>query len=164
MPVEIHSRPLVVEGQTVLLGIMRDISWRQAAQEALHKKEMEFRALFESSRDAIMILDQQGFIDCNPATLAMFDCASKEEFVGKHPSALSHAQQQDGRDSMTAAGERIEAAYATGSQFFEWLHKRQDGTIFPAEVLLSRVEFSDKIILQAVVRDISERRDRKSVV
>ena len=39
--------------------------------------EAKFRMVFESSRDAIMLLDKQGFFDCNRATLEMFGYATE---------------------------------------------------------------------------------------
>ncbi|MFQ5346133.1 MAG: PAS domain S-box protein, partial [Mariprofundus sp.] len=41
---------------------------------------------------------------------------------------------------------------------FEWMHKRMDGSLFPAEVLLSALEVDGNKILQATVRDISNRK------
>ena len=43
-----------------------------------------------------------------------------------------------------------------GSHFFEWMHKRADGTEFPATVWLSRLETGDRRTLQGTVRDITE--------
>jgi PAS domain S-box-containing protein len=46
-----------------------------------------------------------------------------------------------------------------GSHHFEWMHKRTDtGETFPADVLLSAMELDGKRVLQAVVRDITERK------
>ena len=42
--------------------------------------------------------------------------------------------------------------------FFEWMHKRIDGTEFPATVLLTRMNLQDEVLLQATVRDISKER------
>jgi len=39
-----------------------------------------FRALYELSSDAVILLDEKGFFDCNDATLQIFGCASREEF------------------------------------------------------------------------------------
>ncbi len=116
-----------------------------------------YRTMFETSRDAIMLLDRAHFQDCNQVTLRMFGLDTKEQFCRKHPADLSPPIQADGRDSFSAAMERIEAAFVSGSQFFEWLHQRADGTIFPAEVLLSRVDLHGRSLLQATVRDVTER-------
>lgn len=131
---------------------------RKGTEAALRKSEEEYRILFESSRDAIMLLDREGYIDCNNAAFEIFGCTSKDQFLAKHPSELSPPKQPDGRDSYSAAQEYIESACLEGVRFFEFDHLRKDGTIFTAEVLLSRLELRGKVILQAVVRDISRRK------
>ena len=42
---------------------------RKKAEEALQKSEEKFRKIFESSNDAMMLLDENEFLDCNNATL-----------------------------------------------------------------------------------------------
>ncbi len=130
----------------------------QRMQKNLGENETKFRTLYESSSDAVMLLDDKGFFDCNGATLKMFRCASIEEFCRKHPADLSPPIQPDGTDSMTLANERIETAMKEGSNRFEWVHRRTDGEDFPAEVLLNVMELNGRSVLQAVVRDITERK------
>lgn len=133
-----------------------EIKEHERLEEELRKSE--YRSLFESSRDAIMLLDQNGFFDCNKATLDLFGLSSKEQFITKHPSDMSPATQPDGQSSLTAAIKHIETAFRDGIDFFEWLHTRQDGTPFYAEVLLSRMENQARLVVQATVRDISVRK------
>ena len=127
--------------------------------EALRRSETKFHTLFDSTRDAVMLLDTKGFFDCNPAALTMFGCASREEFCSKHPADVSPLMQPDGTDSLTRANQGIATALKKGTDHFEWMHKRVDtDETFPAEVLLSAMELDGKPVLQAVVRDITERR------
>ena len=136
-----------------------DITERKQTEEALRRSETKFRTLYDSSSDAVMLLDAKGFFDCNPATLTMFGCASREEFCTKHPADLSPLVQPDGTGSLTLANQRIATAMEKGRHQFEWLHKRADtGEIFPADVLLTAMELDGKPALQAVVRDITGRR------
>lgn len=150
--------PEAIHGKKPLQGIFRDITERKKAEKLIKESERKYHTLFETSSDAIMMLDKKGFFDCNKATLQIFGLSSKEQFIKKHPSELSPPKQPDGKDSLTAANERIETAYKKGSNFFEWMHKRADGTVFPATVLLSRLELHGKYVLQAVVRDITEQK------
>jgi len=115
-------------------------------------------AIFEGSQDALMLLTQEGFFDCNSQTLAMFHMPSKDAFVKCHPSTLSPPLQADGRDSFSAANEKIQQALARGQAQFEWIHRRADGSDFPAEVLLSAFDYNGRQVLQATVRDITERK------
>jgi PAS domain-containing protein len=44
------------------------------------------------------------------------------------------------------------------TQNFEWVHLRPDGPAFPTEVSLTCFEWKRKLLLQAIVRAVSERR------
>lgn len=118
----------------------------------------KYQLAFEQSRDAIMFLDGDRFEDCNPATLALFRVPDVATFAALHPGELSPPFQPDGRPSRAAAADHIDQALREGQAFFEWRHTTWDGTEFPAEVLLSRIDLERGPLLQAVVRDISDRK------
>ena len=128
------------------------------AQLSPSENEAFYRTLFETSSDAIMLLGENGFFDCNQATLRIFNCATKEEFCAKTPAMLSPHSQPDGRDSMESANEKIQIAKEKGKLFFDWVHKKSTGEYFSAEVLLTPVVFQGKTVIQATVRDVSERK------
>lgn len=122
------------------------------------ESETKFRTIFDSSNDAIMTLDKDSFLDCNQATLEMFGYKNREEFLGRHPAELSPPKQADGTESRKAADEKIATAFSTGGNFFEWLHRRKNGDVFPASVLLTPMESAGDQILTATVRDITQRK------
>ncbi len=141
-----------------------EISKRQQAEGALRESETKFRTLFDSSSDAVMLLDAQGFFDCNEATLKVFGFAGREEFCSRHPADISPPTQPDGTDSVTLAEKQIAIAFQEGSNRFEWVHRRVGGIDFPAEVLLNSIELGGKEVLQAVVRDITERKQAEEAL
>ncbi|MFB6261712.1 MAG: PAS domain-containing protein, partial [Thiohalorhabdaceae bacterium] len=51
-----------------------------------------------------------------------------------------------------------------GQAFFEWRHSTWDGEAFPAEVLLSRIDQEEGPLLQAVVRDITDRKQAEAAL
>jgi diguanylate cyclase (GGDEF)-like protein/PAS domain S-box-containing protein len=125
----------------------------------LRASEIKFRSLFNSTHDAIMLLNEKKFIDCNNATLKLFGCSTLEEFCKLHPANLSPKTQPCGSDSSMLALQHIQKALRDGYEHFKWIHQRADnGETFFADVLLSTLELGDKIVLQAVVRDESARR------
>jgi PAS domain S-box-containing protein len=140
-------------------ALQAEITGHKRAEDELRRSETKFRTLYDSNSDAVMLLNEKGFLDCNQATLAMFGCATREEFCTKHPADVSPLLQPDGADSQTLAIQGIATALEKGAAHFEWMHHRADtGATFPAEVLLSAMELDGQPVLQAVVRDITGRK------
>lgn len=147
------------DGSVLWHGFIRDITARKQREEALSQSEAKFRAIFDSTSEAVMLLDEKSFLDCNKATLEVFGCATREEFCSKHPADLSPPLQPCGTDSMALSRRHIAIAMEKGSHHFEWIHTRADnGEAFPAEVLLNSMNLDGKPVLEAVVRNISERK------
>ncbi|MHB9137844.1 MAG: PAS domain S-box protein [Victivallaceae bacterium] len=155
---------VVIGKRKYILENFMDITEHKQAEMLLQKSEEEYHNLFESSRDAIVMLDMNGFVDCNKATLSMFGCADKELFMAKTFADFTPELQPDGQNTLSAAVNHIETAFTKGVDSFEWLNKRQDGTLFWVEVLLSRLEFRGRQVLQATFRDISERMNAKKAL
>ncbi len=131
----------------------------QQRTRALQASEMKFRTLYDSSRDAIMILTpEEGFLAGNSAAIRLFGCKDQEEFSSCTPADLSPKHQPDGTFSGTRAREMMAIAMEKGSHFFEWTHQRKDETQFFATVLLTRMELEGRKHLQATVRDITEQK------
>ncbi|WP_295429942.1 EAL domain-containing protein [uncultured Thiodictyon sp.] len=87
--------------------VLLDITAIAQAETALRRSEAKFRALFDSTTDAVMLLDEKGFFDCNQATMTLFGCATREAFCSYHPADLSPPQQPCGTDSMTLANRAL---------------------------------------------------------
>jgi PAS domain S-box-containing protein len=117
-----------------------------------------YRELFERSADAILMIEDDTFVDCNQATVEMLRYRSKEELLKTHPSELSPPFQPDGRSSFEKANEILSIAFERGSHRFEWDHLRADGEVFPVEVLLTPIDRGGRRILHVVWRDLTERK------
>ncbi len=152
---ELSGVPLLgVDGEVTVLGSAIDITDRVESEQALKESEEKFRALFERSSDPMLLLDEEGFFDCNQAALKLMKAKSKDEILA-HPARLSPPIQPDGRSSKNKAEIMIKQAHATGFHRFEWLHCDLEGREFWADVSLTVVPFENREIVYTVWRDIS---------
>ena len=147
-------------GKTIgIQAIFWDVTDQKRAEEALRNSEMKFRTLYDSSRDAIMVLTpEKGFSSGNAAAIRLFGCRDEQEFTSFTPGDLSPELQPDGTPSPEKARQMIAIAMDQGSHFFEWKHRKVDGSEFFATVLLTRMELWGKEYLQATVRDITDQK------
>ena len=129
-----------------------------AQTRQLETERLKYQTLFESNSDAVVILDDKGFIDCNPATLSMFGMDSVASFLRTPIPQLGAPVQANGMTAHDHARQAILQARNTGHAVLEWLGRRLDGSVFPAEIALHAMELQGKPVIQAIMRDVSERR------
>lgn len=153
---------LLLAGLLAALVVLRSRARREqrlegAAAAVLQATEIRYRALFEGSSDAVLILEGGHFLDCNAATLKMFGYASKAELLALQPADVSPPCQAQGLASQPAADQHMAAALTHGADRFEWIHRRHNGEDFPAEVWLTALQMGERRLLQCTVRDITAR-------
>jgi PAS domain S-box-containing protein len=124
----------------------------------IETEKQKYQTLFETNSDAVVILDDKGFLDCNPATLSMFGMDSVDTFLATPIPQLGTPLQADGVTAMDHAMRAIDQARSSGHAEMEWQGLRRDGSVFPAEIALHAMQLEGKPVIQAIMRDVSERR------
>ena len=125
--------------------------------EKLKEINERYVTIFESANDAIFILKDDKYIDCNSKAVKMFGC-SKDKIINESPVFFSPSVQSDGTESIFKANEEMQLALKGIPQRFEWQHINFEGKIFDTEVSLIKIEISGQVLLHAIVRDITERK------
>ena len=124
----------------------------------LETERLKYQTLFETNSDAVVILDDKGFTDCNPATLALFGMESVSDFLHTPIQQLGTALQADGATAQDHAMRFISQARTQGHAVMDWQGRRQDGSVFSAEIALHAMQLEGRPVIQAIMRDVSERR------
>ncbi|MDO9467239.1 MAG: MCP four helix bundle domain-containing protein, partial [Thiobacillus sp.] len=124
----------------------------------LETEHQKYQTLFETNSDAVVILDDTGFTDCNPATLSLFGMDSVATFVRTPIPQLGTPIQPNGMDAMDHAMQSIGQARTQGHAVMDWEGVRQDGSVFLSEIQLHAMQLEGRPVIQAIMRDVSERR------
>jgi two-component system cell cycle sensor histidine kinase/response regulator CckA len=136
-----------------------DLTDRMRAEAALSESELRFRTLFDQSPDPCWILgDDHRFVLANRAAVELFGAESPEALHGRHPLSLSPRTLPDGGAALERARELLVRVETLGTQRFEWVHRRLDGTDVPVELTVARIEMAGQRRFYCVARDISARK------
>jgi len=160
-PAEYIARPLKRKNEIIgAVVTLRDMTEKKKTESALRASEEQYRSLFESSRDAVIIMDEAGtFLNANDSAVKLFGYRTISELQGLNPMDTSPKTQPEGLASETLAKIRFKQALNEGGSFFEWQHKRKDGSEFLGEVSLNPVMYRGHRAMQAVLRDITARKE-----
>lgn len=135
-----------------LTGTWIDITERKRFETELARKERKYSSLFHDSNDAIFIHDLDGnIIDVNRKALKLFGY-SREEVLGMTVLDLAP---EDIRANCEANLARVRLG---GPVNVEKVFQRKNGECFPADLSASPVKIGDEVVVQGIVRDITERK------
>jgi PAS domain S-box-containing protein len=145
------TRLLDASGTSVgILAIGQDITRSKEAEE-------RFRVLFEHLEDGVLLSDESGVVDCNPAVLRILG-VSKETLVGRRPAEFSPPTQPDGQQSQVKALALGRETLERGALTFEWLHRRPDGSEVPVDVSVRHAKLAGKRISVVSWHDLTARK------
>jgi PAS domain S-box-containing protein len=151
-------------GPNAFVAIFNDITEAKTAAAQLLQSEKQFRAIFENSSDAMLLIQDHIIIDCNSATLETYGADSKNQLIGKHANILSAETQPDGRPTDEKIKEYIDIALKETSIKFEFLNRRLNGETFPAESVMTAIIRRGKLIIHISGRDITQRKEAEKAL
>ena len=145
-------------GNSIFVGIIRDITDRKAAELAQRESELRLRSILDTVPDAIVVIDAQGSIQSfSPAAERLFGY-DNAEVVGRNVNILMPTPYREAHDSYIArylrTGERRIIGIGrvvTG--------RRKDGETFPMELQVGEFAFSGNRYFTGFVRDLTERQE-----
>lgn len=161
-PVSVHPFAIISGTNRFFAATVKDMTQQLAVKAALLESEERYRGLFESAGDAIILLEDEEVIDCNRRALELFDFASVDELKSHSSVDFYPKTQPSGEISSAFAYKRLNKTYSGEPQFFEWTHVKRDGTTVNTEVSLSAFRIGEKSLVQAIIRDVTQRKNIES--
>ncbi len=128
-------------------SVGRDVTKRKEAELALAQSEDKYRRVFETTADAMILMDYETrrILDANSAACRLYGY-QRDELVGLDMMILS-AEPARTLASINAAESHVPLRY----------HVRKDGAIFPVEISMNRSRRNGRHLGVCLMRDISGR-------
>lgn len=137
-----------------VFGVIGVEQVRGRLMKDLKDRETRYHTLFEETYDAILIIVDGRYTDCNSSAERMLH-GTKEQIMGKTLWDLAPEIQPNGIVSSAIAMERLTLALDGKHQRFEWMQRSLNGQEFDAEVSLIRILIDGNVAVQAIFRDIT---------
>jgi PAS domain S-box-containing protein len=130
----------------------QDVTRRRRAETALSASERRLRALYEGIEDAVFVHDLDGqILDANPAACRRLGYA-REEFL------TLNTRDVDDPEFARGFEDRLKMQLQFGRLSCEGRHRTRNGRLIPVDINTSTIQLEDKLVVLAVIRDITERK------
>jgi PAS domain S-box-containing protein len=155
-PLELSLSTSMRGRERLYTGIIRDITERKQAEEALRRSEERLRKMMETAPDAIIVVDANGLIIAwNPGAHDLFGY-EESEAIGRTVTFLMPERYRKAHEAGLKRLRREGTARLIGKTV-ELHGLRKDGGEFPLELSLGTWSAGDQTFFSSIIRDIGGR-------
>ncbi|WP_432738215.1 sensor domain-containing diguanylate cyclase [Maridesulfovibrio sp. FT414] len=142
-------------------GATSDITAQQKALKDLQDREDMLQSISDSVQDALVLMDENGLVHFwNPAAENIFGYTSSE-MLGENLNCCIFAEDNEDAGVDEAIVQNVDGLFSNYGSFTVNV-RRKDGTVFPAEVLLSPLRKDEQWWVVGTIRDVTERREAEN--
>jgi PAS domain S-box-containing protein len=158
LAVEVNAGIIQYQGKPADLIIVRDITERKRAEEALRESEEKYRALINGMNDTAWVIDLNGnFIDVNDAAVEVLGY-SREEYLAMKPQDI------DTNLDAEEISNLVKRMPKDKLQLFETIHTCKDGKKIPVEIKSTLMTYKGQQAILSIARDITERKQMEETL
>lgn len=145
-----------------LLAVVRDITERKQAEDALRESEQRFRMFIEAAPLAAIVSDHDGKIVLVNEAGAQLLGYERNELVGQPIEVLVPDEVRPNHPKCNALFEASKSMHH--QQVLELRAQRKDGTTFPVEIQLSQIETQPAPMVMSLIIDLTERKEAEQAL
>ena len=147
--------PLIKSSRAGSAGVSRD-GHRDQILTSLEEAASHYKAILETTVDAIITIDSQGIVQTFNAAAERIFGYRAEEVIGNNVKMLMPAPYRSEHDGYIGRYLKtgVPKIIGTGRQVNGL---RKDGTEFPMDLAVSEVPLKDKRLFAGIIRDMTER-------
>ena len=144
-----------LDSLSALSAVVGSISTSISRESELISTLGKYKSVFDHASNGVLLLMDNVIVDVNPRACEMFGMPC-DVIIGSNSDDLSPDDfMVNGVVQHSDVTGYTQKAVQGLPQHFEWVHQKKDGTLFTAEITLTRIEGHNEFNLLAIVRDIS---------
>lgn len=148
-PQKLERQAVEILARTAALAIERNV-----AEQRLVQSEGQLRAIFEASRDGILVEEDERVVYVNNSYARLLGYENPEDLIGMHVSVLTSPE--DGRRMLEYGRRRLAGEFPPTA--YEFKGRRKDGVLIDLEASVSTHEVAGRSLITTTIRDIAERK------
>lgn len=156
--VKVTAVPIIIDGTIKgIYAIAKDVTEQKRTAKELLKSKERYRALVESSPNAIVVHQDGKIVYANPRFKSLLKAPYPDSLLGQHIINFVHPEYHE------VVRERINTLEKNISvEALEEKYICFDGSIVDVEVIATPIEYLGKPAFQVIIHDISQRKEMES--
>src|SRR5882672_6845024 len=156
-PMDLSVGEATQDGESIFVGIIRDITKRKLAEQALRETAARLRTVTETAVDGVILIDAHGVVLMfNPACEKLFGY-SADTVIGENVKMLMPQPYRHEHDRYITNYRDTRDPKIIGSGR-EVIGLRKDGSTFPMDLSVGEARQDGESIFVGIIRDLTSRK------